>query len=62
MKQEPSVTDIVGTGGLTRSGRCYALGLSRVKKGDEHIEPSGIKVTILKKKGEELLNESVTMV
>ena len=24
MKQEPSVNDIVGTGGLTRSGRCYA--------------------------------------
>ena len=35
MKQEPSINDIVGTGGLTRSGRCYALGPSGVKKGDK---------------------------
>ena len=33
--QEPLVNDIVGTGGLTRSGRCYAPSLSRVKGGEE---------------------------
>ena len=59
MKQDPSINDIMGTGGLTRSGRCYALSLSRVKEGDECIKPSGVKVTISKKKREELLNEPV---
>ena len=34
-KQEPSVNDIVGTGGLPRSGRCYVLGPSGVKGGEE---------------------------
>ena len=34
-KQEPSVNDIMGTEGLTRSGRCYALGLVGVKRGEE---------------------------
>ena len=37
-KQEPSVNDIVGIGGLTRSGRCYALGLAGVKRGEESTE------------------------
>ena len=59
-KQEPSVNDIIGTGGLTRSGRCYILGLSGVKQREKHIEQSGVEVTILKKKGKEPLNESVT--
>ena len=31
IKQEPSVNDIVGIGGLTHNGRCYASGLSGVK-------------------------------
>ena len=35
IKQEPLVNDIVGTRGLTRSGRCYAPGPSRVKGGKE---------------------------
>ena len=51
MKQDLSVNDIVGTGGLTRSGRCYALGLSRVKGREEGTEQNGVEVTILKKKG-----------
>ena len=50
MKQEPLVNDIVGTGGLTRSGRCYALGLSRVKGRKKGIEQSDVEVTVLKKK------------
>ena len=50
-KQEPSVNDIVGTGGLTRSGRCYTPGLSKVKGGEEGTKQSDVKVTVLKKKG-----------
>ena len=49
MKQEPSVNDIVGTNKLTRSGRCYAPGLSGVKEGEKRIEQSGVEATILKK-------------
>ena len=59
-KQEPSVNDIVGTGGLTHSGRCYAPGPSRVKGGEEGIEQSDVDVIVLKKKGKEPLNEPVT--
>ena len=50
IKQEPSVNDIVGIGGLTRSGRCYAPGLSGVKGGEESIEQSDVEVIVLKKK------------
>ena len=59
-KQDPSVNDKVGTSGLTRNGRCYAPGLSGVKEGEEHIEQSGVKVTILKKKTGKSLNELIT--
>ena len=58
-KQEPLVNDIVGIGGLTRSGRCYAPGPSGVKGGEEGTEQSDVEVTVLKKKGKEPLNESV---
>ena len=50
-KQEPSINDIVGTGGLTRSGQCYASSPSRVKKREEGIEQSDVEATVLKKKG-----------
>ena len=49
-KQKPLVNDIVGTGGLTRSGRCYAPGVARVKGGEKGIEQSDVEVTVLKKK------------
>ena len=55
MKQEPSVNDIVGTRGLTRSGRCYAPGLSRVKGGEEGTERSDIEVIVLKNKGKKIV-------
>ena len=58
-KQDSSVNDIVDTGGLTRSGRYYAPCPSGVKEGEEDTEQSGIKATILKKKGKQLLNESI---
>ena len=54
------MNDIVGIDGLTHSGRCYAPNLSEVKEGEECTEQSGVEVTILKKKGKEPLNESVT--
>ena len=47
----------MGTKGLTRSGRCYAPGPLRVKGGEEGTEQSDVEVTVLKKKGKELLNE-----
>ena len=50
----------MGTGGLTRSGRCYAPGLSRVKEGGECTEQSDVEITVLKKKGKESLNEPVS--
>ena len=59
-KQKPLVNDIVGTEGLTRSGRCYAPGVVGVKGGEKGIEQSDVEVTVLKKKGKELLNEPVT--
>ena len=58
-KQEPLVNDIVGTGGLTRSGRCYALGLEGVKEWEEGTERSDVEVTVIKKKEKEPLNEPV---
>ena len=60
MKQEPSVNDIVRTGRLTHSGRCYAPGLSGVKEGEEPTKRSGVEAVILKKKGKEPLNELIT--
>ena len=50
----------MGTRGLTRSGRCYALGPSRIKGGEKGTEQSDAEVTVLKKKGNELLNEPVS--
>ena len=52
----------MGTRGLNRSGRYYALGHSRVKRGEEGTEQSDVEVTVLKKKGKELLNESISEV
>ena len=49
----------MGIGGLTRSGRCYALSLLGVKEGGECTEQSDVEVTVLKKKGKELLNEPI---
>ena len=60
MKQEPSINDMVKTGGLTRSGRCYAPSLSRVKKREEGTEQSDVEVIVLKRKGKEPLNKSVS--
>ena len=47
---------------MIRNGRCYTSNFLGVKEGEECAEPSGIKVTISKKKGEELVNEPVIVV
>ena len=44
------INDIVESGGLTHSGRCYAIGPSRVKEGEQGTKQSGVEVAILKKK------------
>ena len=44
---------------MTCSGQYYASNFSRVKEGEEHVEQTGVKVTISKKKGEEPRNKPV---
>ena len=50
----------MGTGGLTRSGRCYAPSPLKVKEKEEGIEQNDVEVTVSKKKGKEPLNEPIT--
>ena len=47
---------------MTRSSRCYALINSRAREGESSIENGGIKITALKRKDKEPINESVTEV
>ena len=47
---------------MTRSGRCYAPVNLEVKEGKESIKRGRVKTTILKGKGKEVINESVTEV
>ena len=46
VKQNPEklVNDIVGTGGMTRSGRCYASINSKTRKGENSTKNEGIKI------------------
>ena len=50
----------MGTGGLTRNGRCYVLSPSGVKRGEKGTEQSDVEVTILKKKGKDSLNVPIS--
>ena len=58
IKQEPSINNVVGTGGLTRSGQWYTPGLLGVKEGEERTEQNGAEVTILKKKGKRIVERA----
>ena len=58
-KPKKSVNGIVGTGGMTRSGRCYASFNSRVKKGEESVEEDGVKIIVPREKDKEVINEPV---
>ena len=59
-KPEKSVNDIVGTGGMTHNGRCYAPITSRAKEGKASTENEGMKIEASKKKDKEPINEPVT--
>ena len=50
-KPKKSVNDIAGTGGMTRSDRCYAPVTSGVKEGETSIENEGMNIATSKKKG-----------
>ena len=62
VKQNPEklVNDIVGTGGMTRSGLCYASINSKTRKGENSTKNEGIKIAAPKGKGKEPINEPVT--
>ena len=49
-KPETSVNDIAGTGGMTHSGRCYALVNSGAKKGEESVKEGEIKIIVPREK------------
>ena len=49
-KPEKSVNDIAGTGGMTRSGRCYAPVTLGVKKGETSTENEEIKIAASKRR------------
>ena len=59
-KPETSINDIAGTGGMTRSGQCYAPINSEIRKGKSFIENGGIKIAASKRKDKESINEPVT--
>ena len=59
-KQEKSVNDIVRTGGMTRSRRCYAPINPRTREGESFAANEGTKIAALKRKDKEPINEPVT--
>ena len=58
-RPEKSVNDIAGTGGMTRSDRCYAPVTSRAKEGETSTENEEMKIAASKKKDKEPINELV---
>ena len=59
-KSEKSVNDIAGTGGMTRSGRCYAPINLETREGESSAANEGTKIAASKGKGKEPINEPVT--
>ena len=59
-KPEKSVNDIAGTGGMTRSGRCYASINLETGEGESHAANERTKITVPKGKKKEPMNELVT--
>ena len=58
-KSEKSVNDIAGMGGITRSGRCYAPINPETREGESSAANERTKITALKGKKKELMNELV---
>ena len=59
-KPEKSINDIVGTGGMTRSGRCYAPINPEAREGKSSAANERTKVVAPKGKEQEPMNELVT--
>ena len=59
-KQEKSVNDIAGTGGITRSGRCYAPINPEIREEKSSAANERTKITAPKEKEKEPMNEPVT--
>ena len=59
-KLEKSVNDIAGTGGMTRSGRCYAPINLKIREGEGSAANERTKIVAPKGKEKELINELVT--
>ena len=58
-KLEKSVNDVTGTGGMTRSGRCYAPDTSGAKEVETSPDNEGMKIAASKKKDKEPINEPI---
>ena len=59
-KPEKSVNDITGTGGMTRSGRCYAPINPETGEGENSAANERTKIVVPKGKEKEPMNEPVT--
>ena len=59
-KTKKSINDIAGTGGMTRSNRCYALVTTEVREGESSVKNEGVKIAASKKKDKEPINKPVT--
>ena len=59
-KPEKSINNIMGTRGITRSGRCYAPINSRIKERDSSTKNGGIKIAVSNMKDKESINEPIT--
>ena len=62
VKQKPdkSINDITGTGGMTRSGRCYAPINLETGEGESSAVNEKTKITVPKGKEKKPMNEPVT--
>ena len=56
-KLEKSISDIIGTRGMTRSGRCYAPINLGTKEGESSTVNEGTKIATSKGKDKELVTE-----
>ena len=59
-KPEKSVNDIMGTGGMTYSGRCYVPINSGTREGESSTANEGTKIAATKGKEKKPINEPVT--
>ena len=59
-KPEKLINDIAGTGGMTRSGRCYAPINPKTREGESSVANERTKIAVPKGKEKESINEPVT--